>query len=289
VESALIRGYRHINFLVAEPDGPARNDWCTGDYMKDSVVLITGSTGDIGRATAFALARRGARLALVGRDIRKLDALASDLRSRGLASASIAVFAADVTDAAAVNGYFEKTIAQFGRVDTLFNNAGIEGTVAPIVEYPDEVFDRVMQVNVRGVWLNLKAGVAAIRRSGLGGSIINNASGAALQGTPTVSAYSASKHAVLGLTRSVAAEVAKERIRVNAICPGPIESRMMGSLEDQTGLGRARAHAAFVGGIPAGRYGTPDEIAETVVFLASGAASYFSGASIVVDGGLTSH
>jgi len=90
VESALIRGYRHINFRVAEPDGPARNDWCTGDYMKDSVVLITGSTGDIGRATAFALARRGARLALVGRDIRKLDALASDLRSRGLASASIA-------------------------------------------------------------------------------------------------------------------------------------------------------------------------------------------------------
>jgi NAD(P)-dependent dehydrogenase (short-subunit alcohol dehydrogenase family) len=255
--------------------------------MNGKVVLITGATGEIGRATAFAFASRGARLVLVGRNQQRLADLKSELRAGGVSDNTIATFAANVADSAAVNDYFAKAAARFGDLDTVFNNAGIEGVVAPTVDYPDDVFDKVMNVNVRGVWLNLKAGIAAIRRSGRRGSIINNGSGVAVVAGPGTSAYSASKHAVIGLTRSAAVEVAKEGIRINAICPGPIESRMMSNIEAQSGLGSG-AHAAFVANVPMGRYGTPREIAETVVFLASDAAMFMTGAVVMVDGGLTS-
>ena len=156
------------------------------------------------------------------------------------------------------------------------------------MDYPDEIFDRVMRVTVRAVWLNLKAGIAAIRNSGIGGTIVNTASGAALVGAPGTSAYVASKHAVLGLTRTAAAEVATDKIRVNAICPGPVDTRMMKSLETQSGLENDKAFQSIINKIPLGRYGTPDEIAETVVFLASKAAAFITGAAISIDGGLTS-
>jgi NAD(P)-dependent dehydrogenase (short-subunit alcohol dehydrogenase family) len=255
--------------------------------MKDKVVLITGAAGEIGRATAFAFADRGARLVLVGRNPDRLATLRSELCAAGISDDTIATFAADVSDSVAVNDYFAKAEARFGHVDTVFNNAGIEGAVAPTVDYPDEVFDEVMSINVRGVWLNIKAGIAAIRRFGRGGSIINTGSGVAVVAGPGTAAYSASKHAVIGLTRSAAVEVAKEGIRINAICPGPVESRMIRDIEAQTGLGKA-AREAFVATIPMGRYGTSREIAETVVFLASDAATFMSGAVVMVDGGLTS-
>jgi 2-dehydro-3-deoxy-L-rhamnonate dehydrogenase (NAD+) len=144
--------------------------------MSDKVVLITGAAGEIGRATAFAFASRGARLVLVSRNRQRLVDLSSELRAGGISGNAIATFAVDVADSASVNDYFAEAAARFGHVDVVFNNAGIEGVVAPTADYPDDVFDKVMNVNVRGVWLNLKAGIAAIRRSGRGGSIINNGS-----------------------------------------------------------------------------------------------------------------
>jgi NAD(P)-dependent dehydrogenase (short-subunit alcohol dehydrogenase family) len=258
------------------------------DETRDKVALITGASGGLGLATALAFARRGASLALVDLPDRNAEKAITELECVGTTGGRIAWYAADVTDGPAVNDYFAQTLARFGRIDVVFNNAGIEGTIKSVTEYPDEMFDRVMRVNVRGVWLNLKAAINAMRVAGRGGSIVNTASGTALVGSPGASAYVASKHAVLGLTRCVAAEVAMEAIRVNAICPGPVDTRMMQSIEDQSEGGRFEAHRTIVNKIPMGRYGTPDEIAELVAYLASDAAAFITGAAIAIDGGLTS-
>ena len=250
--------------------------------LKGKAAIITGAAGGLGQATARAFAQAGAKLALIDRDAATLERLAAQL-----GGADVITAAADVTSADEVRGYFDKAMARFGGLDIVFNNAGIEGAVAPTADYPDDVFDKVMSVNVRGVWLNLKAGINALRKTGRGGSIINTGSGAALIGSPGTSAYVASKHAVLGLTRTAALEVAAENIRVNALCPGPTDTRMMKSLEQQSGMGETQAHTTIVKGIPAGRYGRPEEIAQVVVFLASDEAPFMTGTAISVDGGLT--
>jgi NAD(P)-dependent dehydrogenase (short-subunit alcohol dehydrogenase family) len=199
--------------------------------------------------------------------------------------------AADVTDEAAVVRYVAEARDRLGRIDGFFNNAGIEGDVAPIPAYPIEAFDRVVAVNLRGVFLGLKHVIGAMATSG-GGAIVNTASVAGLVGVGGISPYIATKHAVVGLTKVAAVEGAAINVRVNAVCPGPIESRMMSSLE--TGamglLGlpdQATAKAGFTQLVPGGRYGTVDEVAAVVDFLLSPAASYISGASIPVDFGLT--
>jgi 3alpha(or 20beta)-hydroxysteroid dehydrogenase len=253
-------------------------------------IVVTGAAGEIGAACCRRLLATGHRV--VGVDIDEaagkalLESLDGDDR--------VTFVAADVTDEDGVAGYVAEATARLGRIDGFFNNAGVEGAVAPIPAYPTEVFDHVLAVNVRGVFLGLKHVMAAMAADGGGGAIVNTASVAGLIGNPGISAYIASKHAVIGLTKTAALEGATIGIRVNAVCPGPIESRMMGSLE--TGamslLGlpdQATAKAGFTQLIPGARYGTAEEVADVVAYLLSPQSSYISGASIPVDFGLTAH
>jgi len=192
---------------------------------------------------------------------------------------------ADVSLATDVQRYVELAKQQCGGVDCFFNNAGIEGWVGPSTEYPEDVFDKVLAVNVKGVWLGMKYVVPALRERG-GGSIVNTASVAGLSGTPTIIAYGASKHAVVGMTKSAAIEFAPDKIRTNAVCPSPIETRMMRSLERGMNADHPEAvHDAIAQGIPLGRYGEPSEVAALVAFLCSDDASFINGGIYTIDGG----
>jgi NAD(P)-dependent dehydrogenase (short-subunit alcohol dehydrogenase family) len=192
---------------------------------------------------------------------------------------------ADVTKASDVERYVEEAKRRFGGVDIFFNNAGIEGSVIPLTEFPEDVFDRVMAVNVKGVFLGMKVVARAMRERG-GGAMVNTASVAGLRGTPGIIAYGASKHAVVGMTKSAARELAGDKIRVNAICPSPIETRMMRSLE--RGINPDDPDSVKQGMLaqaPLGRYGEPSEVAALVAYLCSDDASYLTGGIYVVDGG----
>lgn len=248
------------------------------------VAIVTGAAGGIGSAAAAALAGAGAKLTLVDCDKAALDEVARRLGGPEPAL----VHPADVASAADVEDYVAATVERFGRLDVLFNNAGIEGEVTPIVDADEAMFDNVLRVNVKGVWLNLRFALRAMKEAGNGGSIVNTSSGLGIRGLHQHGAYVASKHAVIGLTRVAALEAAADSIRVNAICPGPTDTRMMRSLEQQSAPGDpAAAHAFLEDRIPLGRYARPGEIAEVVVFLASDAASFVTGSVLVADGGRT--
>ena len=192
---------------------------------------------------------------------------------------------ADVTRSDEVARYVQAAMDNFGRVDILFNNAGIEGTYAPMIEYTEESFDQVMAVNVRGVWLGIKYAAPAMIAGG-GGAIVNTASVAGLFGSRGISAYSASKHAVAGLTKSAALELATSGVRVNAVCPAPIETRMMRAIETFIGGDDADdIRKAMAERLPVQRYGEPHEVAALVAFLASDDASYITGSLYPIDGG----
>lgn len=251
--------------------------------LDGKVALITGAAGEIGTATIRLMAARGAKIVAVDRDQTSLDRLAVSL---GPDLPHLAIVA-NVTKEAEVAAYVERAGAAMGRIDVFFNNAGIEGPVKPIAEFPLAEFERVLAVNVVGVFLGLKHVIPAMARTG-GGAIINTSSVAGLTGTPGICAYNASKHAVIGLTRSAAAEWAGRGIRINSINPGPITSRMMRSLEEGLAPGGADdMRAKFNALIPAGRYGTAEEVAALVAFLASEDARYVHGAVYAIDGGLT--
>ena len=193
---------------------------------------------------------------------------------------------ADVSKDADVENYVNETMAVFGRIDILFNNAGIEGSISSLENYEEEIFDRVVQVNIKGVWLGMRYCADAMRQSG-GGSIINTASAAGLMATPSLIAYGASKHAVIGMTKSASIELAPAGIRVNAVCPGVINTRMMRSIEEQTIPDNPEEYIKAVSEkTPLGRYGEPEEVAGLVAFLASDEATYITGSSYVIDGGL---
>lgn len=246
------------------------------------VVVVTGAGGAIGRAAAARFAGEGARVVAV--DMQRGALEESVALVEGAGGAALAVVA-DVSRAADFARVAEEARARFGGVDCLFNNAGIEGAVAPLLEYPEETFDRVLAVNVKGVWLGIKTLAPLMRERG-GGVIVNTASTAGLSGSSGLGAYVASKHAVIGLTKSAARELAADGIRVVAVCPAPIDTRMMAALEagiNPEDPGAVRRN--IVARSPLGRYGTPEEVAAFVAFLCSAEASFITGAALLIDGG----
>ncbi len=248
--------------------------------LADKVAVITGGTGGIGLAAARLFVAEGARVVLVDLDRARLDTAVAELGS----DKALGV-AADVTRPEEVAGYVEAAVARHGRIDVFFNNAGIEGAVSSIVDYPVEMFDQVMAVNVRGVWLGLKYVIPVMARGG-GGSIVITSSVAGLRGVPRISAYIGAKHAVVGIMKSAALECAPLGIRVNTINPAPIATRMIEALEQGYAPGAGEIiRKKMENAVPLRRYGTPEEVARLALFLASDEASYITGNAYPVDGG----
>ena len=250
--------------------------------LKDKVAIITGGAGGIGLSTAELFLNEGAKGVLLvdlDEDILK-DA------AKGLDSENVAFFSADVSKSDEVKAYTEKAIEEFGQIDVLFLNAGIEGVVKPLTEYPEELFDKVIDVNVKGVWLGMKHAFPHMKDSG--GSVIITSSVAGLQGTPNVMAYVTSKHATIGAMKVGALEGAEHNIRVNSIHPSPVDNRMMRSLEEGFSPGKGdEAKKGFEQMIPLGRYGKNEEIANLALFLASDESKFITGSTYAIDGGLT--
>ncbi len=252
--------------------------------LKDRVALVTGAGGDIGRAACLEFARVGAKVVAVDVDAEQGEQAAAAAARLGIEAR---FWRADVSRAEDVKGYVDGTLQAFGRLDAFFNNAGITGPVVPLPEYPEDIFDRVIAVNLRGAYLGLKYVLPVMLRQNAG-SIINMSSAAGLIGFAGFAAYVASKHGVIGLTRTAAAEFGSAGIRVNAVCPGPIKSSMMRSLEASINPTNPQAVVEqFLAANPAHRYGDPEEVARVVVFLASERASFVNGAAWAVDGGVT--
>ena len=249
--------------------------------MKDRVVIVTGAGSGIGRATALAFARAGAKLSLSDVDEAGGAQTLEAVRGAGVEASFVRC---DVAEERDVEAMVAKTVERFGRLDCAYNNAGIENDAKPITEITTAVFDRLIAINVRGVYLCMKAEIAAMMRHGKG-AIVNAASVAGLVGSPGLSPYVASKHAVIGLTKTASAEFASSGIRINAICPGLIRTPMLDRLEKNIG---AEAFQAFVAMTPIKRVAMPDEIAAAVVWLCSDAASFVVGFPMAVDGGFVS-
>jgi NAD(P)-dependent dehydrogenase (short-subunit alcohol dehydrogenase family) len=244
------------------------------------VAVITGAAGVIGTATMWLLAERGARIVAVDRLQRDVQAAIADLPP----SAQALAIAADVTSEDEVARYVRATIERFGTIDVFYNNAGVEGEITPITKYSLEAFRKVIDVNVVGVFLGLKH-VLPVMLGQNKGSIINTASIAGLVGAREIAAYTASKHAVIGLTKCAAVECAASGVRVNCVCPGLIDSRMLSAIINGRNPGKPVPSEKIVERIPARRLGQASEVASIVAFLASDEASYVSGAAYVVDGG----
>lgn len=245
--------------------------------LKDKVCLITGGTSGIGRETAVLFAQAGARVVIAGRREKEGQETIELIRGAGGDGLFVKT---DVSRASEVEALVQTTVEKFGRLDIAFNNAGFEGVWAPITRQSEEDFDRTININLKGIWLCLKFEIRQMLKQGYGGAIVNMASLLGLIGSAGVGAYSASKHGVVGLTKTAALENAKSGIRINAVCPGFVETPM----SDRT-LRVPSVHKYVVGLHPVGRLGRPSEIAEAVVWMCSDRASFMTGQSLVLDGG----
>ena len=242
------------------------------------VALITGGNAGIGRATAIEFAKHGAKVVVSGRREKEGHEVIAEIKALG----GEAIFVkTDVSKASDVKAMMEQTLETFGRLDYAFNNAGIEQALTPLPEQTEETYDQIMNINVKGVWLSLKHEFPAMLKAG-GGAIVNNSSIAGLVGFAMAPVYVASKHAVNGLTKSVALEYAKQNVRINAVAPGPIETRMYLDFA-KTPEVRQMLESA----VPSGRVGQPEDIASTVIWLCSDSASFVTGQIFPVDGGYT--
>ncbi len=248
--------------------------------LEGKVVLVTGGASGIGRASAVAFARNGAKVAIADIDGRGGEETLGIIH----AASGDAFFAGcDVSTVTDVRSVIDRVVAQYGRLDCAANIAAIEGTPMRIDQVPDEEFDRIIQINLRGVWLCMKYEIVQMLRQGGGGAIVNLASAAGLVGSVRSPAYGASKHGVVGLTKSVALQLAKEKIRINAVCPGGIVTPMTERIAAAAGSTQAQIGSVH----PLGRMGVPDEIAAAVLWLCSDEASFITGSAVPVDGGIT--
>jgi len=250
--------------------------------LTGKVAVITGGAGDIGLATAKLFTQEGAKVLLVDINEKALQKAISLLDER-IANYTIA----DVTDPIQTQEYIQTAVNHFGGIDIFVNNAGIHGIVKRIINYPIEIFDKVIAINVRGVWLSLKFVIPEMEKRG-GGSIIITSSLAGIRGTTGMSAYVASKHAAVGIMRAAALECAEIGIRVNSVNPATIEGQMMRSLEENIKLPTPdMAKNRIEKGCPMKRYGTPEEVAQMILFLASDESRYCTGGVYMVDGGIS--
>jgi NAD(P)-dependent dehydrogenase (short-subunit alcohol dehydrogenase family) len=239
--------------------------------------IITGGSSGIGRAAAVALAKQGVKIAIAARRAKEGEETVRLVKEAGSEGIFVKTDVANEND---VRSLVEKTVKQYNRLDYAFNNAGIEEKTTPLVDQTSEVFDQIMNVNVKGVWLSMKYEIPEMIRTG-GGAIVNTSSGAGVVGYPQQPIYIASKHAVLGLTKSAALEYAKSGIRINAIAPGVTETEMVERVDKQL-----IEHLKSI--TPIGRIGDPQEIANAVVWLLSDKASFVLGHTLLVDGGVVS-
>jgi NAD(P)-dependent dehydrogenase (short-subunit alcohol dehydrogenase family) len=250
--------------------------------LENKVAIITGGAGGIGKVTAKRFLEEGAKVVLVDLFQESLDKTKEELDTYG----EVMVVQADVSKEEDVKNYVDKTVEKYKKIDVFFNNAGIEGKVAPITEQKVEDLDKVLSVNVRGVFLGLKYVLAVMKEQGYG-SVINTSSVAGLHGSPNVTPYITSKHAVVGLTKACAVEVAPYQVRVNSIHPSPVNTRMMRSLEEGFAPGNAEAvKADLAKAIPLGRYGESEDISNLVLFLASDESAFITGGQYRADGGM---
>jgi NAD(P)-dependent dehydrogenase (short-subunit alcohol dehydrogenase family) len=245
--------------------------------VQGKVALVTGGGSGIGRATALRLAQEGAKVMIADYMPEGGDRTVKMIKEKGGEAAFVE---ANVSVTKQVEAMINKTVETFGRIDCAFNNAGIEGRIANTVDCSEEIFDRTIAINLKGVWLCMKYEIPQMLKQG-GGSIVNTASVAGLVGFEGLPAYNASKHGVIGLTRTAALEFAQQKIRVNCVCPGVIRTPMVERLLDNRGFSEQELNA----GEPVGRMGQPEEIAEGVIWLFSDAASFVTGHPMVIDGG----
>ncbi len=247
--------------------------------MQGKVALVTGGGSGIGRATAFRLAREGIKVMIADYVPEGAERVVKTIKEAGGDASCVA---ADVSGTTQVEMMVNKTVETYGRLDYAFNNAGIEGTMADTVNYPEDSFDRTIAINLKAVWLCMKYEIPQMLKHG-GGAIVNTASTLGLVAIEGTAAYTAAKHGVVGLTKTAALEYAQKNLRVNCVCPGFIRTAMVERAMDKAMLGEEQMIAIE----PIGRLGKPEEIAEGVCWLFSDAASFVTGHSLTIDGGWT--